>query len=388
MSKSDVESESARSNANGAASAPDSDEEVCGVKIDLVDKGRLIRCAKEHKIAIPKGAALPALVEAVAVHFTKERKAGKEMLQCDRCGGVAPESIEVCPFCGEVSGETEESSVIGGVSVDAPSERVRAAKTETALATVDRSTLTTTAPVVVVPKKHVPQTEHQLEVVIGRIQELKRDFSRNTWEIGQQVILLTKETKDQPALWRMRKEDDGVTPKYKDFKAFLRAEVGFSYRMAENCKYLVENYTMEKLQLVSTSKMEIVLNAPPGERKKLIRGAATMPVRQLREKVRDLNIAAGKHDKRRAARQERAKKELAAKDDKKGVVTFTLPGKKGKIWLYREHADAKGKFIKANSLTDNYGWIEGVNGVRLVLKVVKDVNGMRVLYEARREEEG
>jgi hypothetical protein len=368
------------------------EETVCGVKIDCVDKGRLARCAKELKIEVPKGAGITDLVEAVAVHFTKERKQGKQMLACDRCGGVAPEALDPCPFCGEPSGGDEgtESSAIGGNSdPDPPSVMERAQQTETALARVERSTLSTTAAAVVVPRKLPPQTEDHLEEVIGELQRLKRSFAENTWQIGQRVLELTRETKDRPALWRLRKEDDGVTQRYKDFKAFLRAEVGFSFRMAENCAYLAETYTEEKLSLVSTSKMEIVLNAPPKEREKLIRSgaAATLPVRQLREKVRELNIKAGKHDKRRAARQERAKRENAAKDEASGVVTFTAPGKKGRIWLYRRAKDATGKLTKAHSLSDNYGWIEGRNGVRLVLSVEKDAAGLHVRWEARRESE-
>jgi hypothetical protein len=372
-------------------SAPSGEgEEICGVKVDRVDLKRLLKYATTMKLTLSKVQKedVEELIPAVVGHITAKMK-DVPMLQCDRCGAVTPESLDFCPFCGEMNepDEGEPSSVIGGNSEpDSPSVMAAAKTTETALAKREPSVMTTNA-AKRAPKALAPATEDALEEAVGRIQALKREWEDNAWHIGQQLRVVSEETKDRPALWRLRKQPDGVTPLYDTFKAFLRAEVGISYRMAQTCMYVAKEYSSEQLQTLSTSKIEIILNAPEGERKKLLAEATTQPVRQLREKVRDLNIAAGKHENRRKARQERAKEEHAKKDEKEGVVTFTFPGKKKTVGLFRVRKDATGKLSPATSATDAWGWIEGTNGVQLVFKIVKTEEGrLKIAFEAKREE--
>ena len=123
----------------------------------------------------------------------------------------------------------------------------------------------------------------------------------------------------------------------------------------------------------------------------------TKTAAEIREVVKGANIQEGKKlkaegkkdplEKRTAARQERAKRENAAKDAAKGVTTFVLEGSRVTAKLYRENKDADGKLIQASSVTDAWGWIDGKNGVQLVFRLEKNEDGrLKIVFRAKREE--
>jgi hypothetical protein len=368
---------------------------VENVKLETLDEGRLEKYAKEQKIKWDKKAGIKGLVEAVvAQHSLLSREA---LCICDKCEGLVPDELEICPFCGEplLPGESEASSVIGGgeSEPDSPSEQARTEKGKTALARVE-------TPVHMMP--NIPKavtlpvaTEDLLERTVGEIQRLKRGYAENVWDLGKRLVEIAQEVPNRPALWTIRKGEDGKTQLYDSFKAFVRAEIGMVMSDVYSAMHVHTHYSREDFQLYSAQKVRIVLNAPEGEQKRLMREAQTLPLRQLREHVRDLNIAAGKHEKRRAARQKRATKEVEARDAKKGVVTvstkdvtFLLTQATGKINLVKKEKNKDGELVAAKQVGDDaWGWIEGKNGVRLVLLLGRRPDGqLTIRYQSKRED--
>jgi hypothetical protein len=408
--------------------------EVCGVTMEHVDHARLLKYAKQIKeLKILKEAAAgdsELLVETVVGHITAKMKA-IQMASCDRCNGIAPDTLDFCPFCGEVNGEPEseaDDSSLAASEADAPSVMERAQRTETALARIVDSALVKKADKPMAAPV-VAGSEDDLEEAVGIIQSLKRNWEQNAWDLGEQLAKIYDEAPGHPALWKLRKDEEngGVTQLYKTFKDFLRAETGFSYEMAMSCMYVRREFTREQITMQPSSKIKIVLNAPEKDQKKLFAIAQATPVRQLREKVRESNIAAGAMkkadgkrqlkllgerreagdiddkeyeqeakkiakeskdptEKRREARQERAKTEAKVRDAAKGIRTIALPWQKAKVALFRESKDAKGKFIPAHSVADAWGWVEGKNGVFLVFKLIKDPQGhLKLSFEVKDE---
>jgi hypothetical protein len=373
-------------------SEADADSEAGEIDLDLVSKARIQTNLRELKIPFPKLATLKGLVGLLATHYAEQHQNRVVMAVCERCGGVGPEALPACPFCGELNGAGgPASSVIGGGDSEVADSLTTIEHAAEVLAPVVGHSINTQPMTALARVRRTAGTEDQLEVAVGKIQMFKRTQQESSWDIGHQLNLINAEDADHPALWRLRKGPDGKAGIYDTFKAFLRAECGISARMAAALMHVASEYRRDQITLTGTSKLEVVLNAPEPERKDLLAQAATTPVRELREKVKQLNIAAGKHGPKRAARQQLAAKQAAPKVEKRdfesGLTTMVLAKPKGRAWLYRENKDAKGKLIAATQLSDNWGWIEGQNGVRLVLRVVKTKSGqLQVQWEGKREE--
>ncbi len=399
--------------------------EKSGLKFDVMSKVRILANARSAKLPIKKEATIKEAVLVLAKHYEAQQATGTAMAVCERCNGIGPEAVDNCPFCGEpnVNEESQagesmpdpESAVARGVALEKRSE---------ANLSVNVKPMAPLARVLPRP------TESQLEEAVGRIQKFKRTLIESAWDIGNELRAIAEDADDRPALWRLRVEDDGKTPSYKSFKDFLRAEVGFSYEMARTLMYLAQEYSREQITLTGTAKIAVVLNAPAAEHKRLLAevNANATPIREVRERVKALNLATGAAERKRvsmkkdkdgnpvmkkdkegnpvmvherpglaparvAARQKRAEEENAAKDEAKGVTTFVLEGKKARAWLWKKEKDKKGKLVPAVSPADAWGWLEGKNGTKLSFVLEKVENAgcpsgqLRVVFKAERDEE-
>jgi len=375
----------------------ESDSEKKGIDLEKCDKQRMRAACQTAKLVIPAKAEAVVLAELLTAHYTKQRAQGVDMAICDKCNGVGPAAHPRCPFCGELNSPPESSAIGGGSESEADSSMALATVEEKGhIVPAGQSVFT--RPVVAAGRPPAKATEGELEVEVGNLQRFKRTFSENSWDIGNSLNRIAAETPDRPALWKLRMEEDGKTPAYQNFKGFLRAETGISWRMAQGLMAVASKYRREDVALTGTAKLEVVLNAPPSERKRLLATAQTTPLKKLRAHVKELNIAAGRGEAQRkgketlAANRAAAGKTTAEKPVKAapgtGLTTLVLPRPKGSIWLYRRNKDNEGKNIRATQLSDNYGWIDAQNGVQLMLTVEKlpDNKGLKVHYEAKRVE--
>jgi hypothetical protein len=369
------------------------DSEKQGIDLERCNAARIRVNLRTAKIAPAAKGSIAELAQQLNAHYEKQlREQRVEMAQCDRCRAVGPAAFDACPFCGELNGAPSSSAIGGGSDSEADSS-LAAARVEEKGLIVPAGQNVFTRPIVRVEKLRPIATENELEVAVGNIQRYKRTFSENCWDIGNELNRIAEESSENPALWRLRMDEDGKAPSYTTFKAFLRAEVGFSARMADGLMYAAKTYQREQLALTGMAKLEIVLNAPPKAREKLLAAAGTTPVRQLREKVRELNIAAGRGEAQRKGKEtlkakqlEKAKSHEKAEEKADGLTTIVLAKPKGQIWLYRRTKNVEEKPVRTTQLSDNYGWIDAQNGMQILLSVLKmpDGKGWKISYEARR----
>ena len=356
-------------------------EVVLGVTLSMVDVPRLRAYAKELKLKVGGKDDAEKLVSAVTEKMIAESKKNPDgFVQCDPgCGAISASELPACPFCGK--GGDEEAKA---------EEPEHEAKPKTnGLAVVPKSSPSSTSLVHASPKQ-------DLKRILGQVRGFVKDWQNCAWDIGERLILLAAEGPDRPALWKLEKGEDKVQQKYKSFSAFVKAEVGISEEMAKTCVYAAKEFKREQLTGFTVSKLSIVLNAPESEQRKLLGKAGAKTAKELVGEVRELNIKHGEKlkakgqkdptEKRRKARQERAKKENAAKDASKGITTFVLDGKSATAKLYKKDKDNDGELIQASSVTDAWGWIEGKNGVQLVFRLEKNDDGrLKIRFEAKRE---
>ena len=391
--------------------------------IDLASRSRVIGHLGTLGIKVAKTIGVADAVTKLLAHYKSAHDAGDAMAICERCGGMGPHAAPDCPFCGEANGDPESSSMVESSSIAESSTSL--ALREEQLAPVVQKGSILARPQQIVPRSVKKGTEDDLEVAVGNIQRFKRTFSENSWDIGHELNLIETESKERPALWRLRKDDGETKPAYDSFRAFLRAECGFSLRMAKTLQFIASTYSRDQVTLSGTAKIEIVLSAPAHEHAALLKSAPTTPLRQLRSKVQALNLASG-----RGEAQRKGKATLAAKKSKEqpalpgtttetpapagteapaapapsgttkaekpatpaatenGALTVVLGKLKGKIVLYRKQPDAKGKLTPAHSVTDATGWLEGISGARIAFTVEKHptTKNLVLVFEAKRAE--
>jgi hypothetical protein len=374
--------------------------EVLGVVMAKVDEKRLRAYAKSVSIKVGAKDDAAQVVRAVTeVNSPAAQKKPEIYLQCD-CGGISEKTLVECPFCGYAEQEdhpeemVEEASSsdeeLDGKEETALRDRLAAPKPKAnGLAKVNGNGAATVV--------HNTTPRQDLKRILGQVHGLVKDWTNNAWDIGDQLVLLSAESPERPALWRLVKDADGVKQKYKGFSAFVRAEVGISEEMAKSCLHVASEYTRDQLPGFSISKLSIVLNAPESQQRKILGKVGTKTAAQIREVVKEANIKEGKklkakgekdpREKRTAARQARAKTERAAKDASKGVTTFVMPGHKATVKLFKKAKDAEGELIPASSATDAWGYLAGKNGVQLVFRLDKTAEGrLKIHFEAKREE--
>ena len=371
------------------------------IDLECVQRVRVMQQLKALKIKASPDAPLKTAVEKLQVFYLEQRASkGVEMALCDRCNFIGPSELDACPACGEPNADAESSRMGGGSSeADSAGDIERR---ETSLAVVSgggKSMIAAPPPAAVVVHSGKAPTEDDLEAAVGRIQGFKRTFATNSWDIGHELNRLEAETPDRPALWRLRKDEgDPSKPAYDTFQAFLRAEIGFSSRMAKGLQYIARAYTKDQVVLSGSGKIEVVLAAPVAEQKRLLAASKTTPIKELRKTVRDLNIAAG--NKHSVARKKKAElkaaipapalppgKKAEPEKTKSDISTLVLSKSRGRFALYRAEKDAKGKLTAAHSVTDAWGWLEGQNGVKLTFKLERGVDGkLFVRYDAKRSE--
>ena len=363
---------------------------VMGVDLAKVDEKRLKQYMRETGIKFGPKDDAEKLVKNVMMKMSDDSQRDPEkFLLCDACNGISPNDV-TCPFCGEVDAAADETAAEDRSQNVLTSEEKEAPK-RNGLAKLNGHS----NGAAMVPHK-APTPKAHLKGLLDETREFVRNWQNTAWDIGDRLIRLSQETSDAPALWKLLKAEDGVQQRHKSFAAFTKAEFGLSEEMTRTCLYAAKEYSREQLLGFTVSKLSIVLNAPESQQKKLLEKAGTKTAAELRASVKELNIKEGKklkaegkkdpREKRTAARQDRAKRENAAKDASKGVTTFVLDGSKATAKLWRESKDAHGKLTPASSVTDAWGWIDGKNGVQLVFKLEKTADGkLKVRFEAKRD---
>lgn len=349
------------------------DNRVNGVDLGMVREDLLTAELERRKLPTTGAAALK--VRRLATFFGQFPD--KDLNVCD-CGGESTEDCKACPFCGD-SGASEESAPdtkpeVGDVLEKAgkpPQKLVKVApKPKAAVAKPDKTDTKPADVQLLAPSGAVALTEGEsvLDSSVRRIKELRYDYMRSSWELGQAIV-----DNYEGQLWKLRTKDG--KPAYQTVKQFWAEELGFSPPWAYMMMDIAKVFTREEVAEIGPTKLGLVLKAPVEKRRALLEQARKgASKRQLQDKlteikVKDRAVAAGKADK-----------------PERVTVAF-IPGRTTlKMWARVPGANPKKADPKrAKKVTDN-PWCDEVmsNDVRVLYRLVVDSSGELSLVVERR----
>lgn len=375
----------------------------------------------------PRDASAPTLGVALYLHFKKAVPEDDDMLECDDCKGLAPDTTDVCPYCGSEGGPPGDAApaaepALANAAPATHSEPSAPAKTPgakkkkkkgakasaQAAPTSDggeaKGKESTIMGEVVqtngksskngltaikgggAPLESTKATEKTLDRLVSEAKSLLGTSAGNYLSAATRV----KEIRDK-RLWQLR-TDEGGKSKYASFDAFVHHEFGFTPQYASLLAKHAEEFTDEEAGKLGRSKMTLILQAPPAERarlkeeavsKKKTKRALAKDVKEARKKA---NYTGDTAAQKAAAQSAKNKKPKAPKatavllDGKKTIKMYQRPPSIRNIKL----EDLKrAKLIKDRPFTI----IELANQGRILVEVKKDAKGELLLsYEFQRPE--
>lgn len=132
-------------------------------------------------------------------------------------------------------------------------------------------------------KIHPITLESELDIALARIEMLRKESSRNNWEIA--IIIFNLFRMDA---YLIRTKPDG-SPRYNSWNEFcyeLKCSPSTSYRMMN----LVVHYTVEELTDISTSKLKAALVVPEKIRTEFLVKNADSTITEIVRKVKAMDL--------------------------------------------------------------------------------------------------
>lgn len=249
-----------------------SEKKKFGVVLDKVKPELLTAALKD--CGIEPAATVPEMVGQLVGHYRKTAPDVKKLAQCD-CGGVFPNELKVCPYCGDVDDAAPkvESSAATTRSDVSPAATKAAKKVK-----LDRPPKMAIVKNSQLPPELVNITVDVLDKATAEIIKLKTGSAKAMWELGVKI----REVHDRQ-LYKLRTNDDGK-PTYRTFEQYCAAEVQMSGNACYDLIKVAEHYTQETVALLGTSKLRLILKAPEEDRaaleQKAMAGASTNALRR------------------------------------------------------------------------------------------------------------
>jgi hypothetical protein len=224
-------------------------------------------------------------------------------------------------------------------------------------------------------------TVGQLEAAIAEIVRLKGDAAASGWRLGRAIHDLEKR-----GLWKLS------LPRYKSFDGFCNGELSMSPKHAHTLMDVAANYTEDAVRAWGTTKLGLVLTAPPADQPRLqARVEQGAPKREIERAVVE---AKAKAQHQRPARDGSARKPPAPKKlPSKQIAIANLLGSVT-IKLYaKPEGSMKGvditTLVRAKKAADAIGRLELVNDLVMLFQVVQDATtGELRLKIATKQDDG
>lgn len=335
---------------------------------------------------------LEDVVTGLEAHFAKT---GKDLLECDNCGGFSPADLEggVCPFChdGAAAQAQPPATPETPVLVEAAPARKKVAdgkKSPAAGAIVPAS-----APSLTIAGGATKSlaSEKELNESIARIYEASEAGADSLYLIGIEL----KKIRD--SLWQQRTivGDDGkAKPKYKSYNQFVTEELGISVGHANRARQIAETFTRDQFKKYGPTWLRVLVAAPADAHRQLmdrmdtgeIKNAKELEV-EVRQIKKDTGAAVVQSDATAQAEAE-GKNMPSAAARAKGAATRAAQKKPQAaitVGLLSEQASLK-FFVKPGKKTDEpraaraidekpYAVIEAMNGVKVYIALKTNAVG-------------
>ncbi len=327
-----------------------------------LDMAVMTGALRSYSIPVPSTPTQAA--RALVEHFTKLKP--KKLADCDRCGGISDELLDVCPFCGDRDEDLEDRAVPATLAGAPPKGLVELK----ALVELNRKDPGKKA--ALVPLKALPVVtvvvgrEKDLDAAVARVRKLQVAGIVCQWQLGREIKAI-----HESELW-MARSAEGKGKKgqrYKAFDQFVRAELAMTAANAFSLAKVAAEFSEEQVREIGPSKLALVLQAPKEARKALIKKAKTKKRAELRDEVKKVNKEAGRG-------RERKPKVTAVQLDERVVIDLFCRPAKGQ------------EPRRAKKLDDEpWGTHELANGVKQVFRVKMSPKGLQVVVVSKRIEE-
>lgn len=377
---------------------------VAGVDVGKIDR-RVLKASYEKTLKKEAKAEIGKLVEELASHFQKV-SAGKEILECENCGGGSPSSLypDHCPFCGDAdedasaSPEPVETKATNGVHAAAvpaaPESSTKAAKADKKKPT--RALVVSPTAEIVPAAATVPaavvMSEKDLDEAIARLRKARDAGASALWTLSVELRAIY-----DGDLWKLRNGEDGK-PKYKAFSKFLAEEVDLHERTVYRMIEVTREFGPDQAQKYGVSILRGLLAAPKEDRAEILdkvgkgsvkgtRGVAR-EVEEIRRRKGVETVETGSKDTGRKKAAKTAAKASAKASTAKKVVTVAVPSGRKTVKLFARALKKTDAEKRAKRLGDRpWGKLECANGVTMFFAVVENGSGeLELSVEARRED--
>ena len=215
--------------------------------------------------------------------------------------------------------------------------------------------------------------ERELDKAVERINRLKTDLVRNSWELGAEIQRVFEE-----GLWKQRR-DSKQRVRYLTWKQFCVAELKLSHMHVYRLVRIAQAFTRADVEKLGVAKLGIALQVPEPFRAKLIEKAkAGASAAALEREVRA---------SKKVPTEERDKKALTAAKKQDGVTVAVLPGRVT-LTLWKRPKKTGDTPVAARKLTDDPWASEpAANNVSTYYFVRQNPAGEMVLVIERRRNE-
>lgn len=276
---------------------------ITGIIVDHINRDLVVAALKDRGEEVDKESTTEQLAVQLWTVFEpmpmlKDGKPNK--IRCVKCHGIGLQEQDNCPYCGHDEGEDlTEAAPAAPAPTEAqqPMKKAEAAEKsgkkakKSAKATETNGAVNGASTALAKDDTKASsevQTEGQLDDAVKRVQTLKGDAAASGWSLGAAIQDIY-----QRGLWKLRveKNDKGkVKPRWASFEAFCNAELAMSPTQARTLMDVSQNYTEAQVRAWGTTKLGLVLSAPPEDRPRLQarveQGAGTAEVRDEVKKVK------------------------------------------------------------------------------------------------------
>lgn len=198
------------------------------------------------------GGSIKAAIKSLNDYFASNYDEN-DLSACPACDNAAPDNgpddkpLTSCPFCGAMF------APVPGEEVPVPKPKAKRNKPNTPKKPKIAKKKKAPEPV-----EHIatPEQKEELQEHVERIEELRSDVARNTYDIGVELNQI-----NDKALWRGLGHDS--------FFAYCKADLDFSRASAYKYMLVAREFDREEFGLIGVKKGELIASAPERHKKKL-----------------------------------------------------------------------------------------------------------------------
>lgn len=381
---------------------------ITGIHVDKINRKLIIAEMVRLKLIEP-GTEPDGTAEALSLEIWAKlaELPIERQIRCDACAGIGDEKTDNCPYCGHDKGTSMVDELAakaqpaaapkikgdGLADVVPHAQKPGVSKTKPKQEANMGATETTTSKAIVkndTKKSTDLRTERDLDTAVHAVQDLKGEGAAAAWRLGAKV----KEIYDG-RLWKLRvdKDDKGKEKaRWASWDAFVHGELGMTPKNAGSLMDISKTYSIEQVTAFGTTKLGLILTAPPEDQPALIsqakNGASASEIRaavkDVKKKKNHVRQSRGKDTSAGAKAGAKAKAEKTQKaKDSKAITVASIIGAQ-QVKLYKKPASLKGFDPKtaprAKKIGDSpFGRLELTNEVSMYFTVSESPAGELVL---------